>query len=339
MNLLFDLSKEHPTIPKKEIIVTIKSYQISFNIIYQDDNVFIIEIESNDQILPLLSSRLAFTHSISEFLFSSSINQEEIMMLAKSNPCIEEGTIAIRYKNRSQIQDSKIIVQNLASIYTKNKLVDLNEPDVEIYVIITDKKIYVGRLIISIDRKQYEKRKVKFRPFFSPISLHPKLARALVNLTHVTSESSVLDPFCGTGGFLIEAGLIGCNLYGSDIQSEMIDGTIKNLESFNIKFNDIFISDIGELNRYLEKKVDAVITDAPYGKSTTTKNESLQSLYLRAFESISSILTLNGYIAIGLPDKSYENLFKKYFQLKNIIILPVHRSLTRYFYIGVKKEP
>jgi len=339
MNLLFDLSKEHPTIPKKEIFATIESYQIQFYIIYEDDNVLILEIESNDQILSLLSTRLAFTHTISEFIFSSSINQEEIMILAKSNPCIEKGTIAIRYKNRSQSQDSKKIVQNLASVYTKNRIVDLNGPDVEIYVIITDKKIYIGRLIISFDRKQFEKRKVKYRPFFSPISLHPKLARALVNLTHVTSESCVLDPFCGTGGFLIEAGLIGCKLYGSDIQFEMIDGSIKNLESYNIKFKDVFISDVGELNRNLKKKVDAVITDAPYGKSTTTKNESLQSLYLRSFESIASILTLNGYVAIGLPDKSYENLFKKYFQLKEMIILPVHRSLTRYFYIGVKKQP
>lgn len=339
MNLLFDLSKEHPTIPKKEIIATIESYQIPFTMICEDDNVLILKITSNDEILPILSSRLAFTHSISEFLFSSTSNQEEIMMLAQKHPCIEQGTIAIRYKNRSQSQDSKTTVQNLASIYTKDKKVDLNKPDVEIYVIITDKKIYVGRLITHIDRKQYEKRKVKYRPFFSPISLHPKLARGLVNLTHVTAESVVLDPFCGTGGFLIEAGLIGCKIYGGDVQSAMINGSKKNLESYNIKFQDIFISDIGEINKYLEKKVDAVITDAPYGKSTTTKNESLQSLYIRTFESIFLVLKSNGYIAIGLPDQSYEELFKKFFQLKIIAVIPVHRSLTRYFYIGVKKEP
>jgi hypothetical protein len=39
----------------------------------------------------------------------------------------------------------------------------------------------------------------------------------------------ILDPFCGTGGTLIEAALIGCREAGTDADLEMIAGSRKNL--------------------------------------------------------------------------------------------------------------
>jgi len=44
----------------------------------------------------------------------------------------------------------------------------------------------------------------------------------MVNLSGARRE--VLDPFCGTGGVLIEAGLIGLEVYGFDIQQSMVEG-------------------------------------------------------------------------------------------------------------------
>ena len=76
----------------------------------------------------------------------------------------------------------------------------------------------------EIDRTCFEERKVQHRPFFSPISLHPKLARVLVNISAIKRDETLLDPFCGTGGILIEAGLIGAKVIGSDIEEKMIEG-------------------------------------------------------------------------------------------------------------------
>jgi tRNA (guanine10-N2)-dimethyltransferase len=206
-------------------------------------------------------------------------------------------------------------------------------------VIITDDRIFVGLHLFSLDRKDFEKRKVQFRTFFSPISLHPKLARGLVNISKVVPGNMVLDPFCGTGGFLIEAGIVGCRIYGSDIKTEMVEGTRKNLAQYSLFAEKLFISDIGDISQFLDEDIDVVITDAPYGKSTTTNNEDIQLLYSRAFESIRRILKPNGRIVIGLPNTTYEPLLQHYFTVEQMITLPVHRSLTRYFYIGLKKEP
>jgi len=65
--------------------------------------------------------------------------------------------------------------------------------------------------IRKIDGKElksgFGKRKPHMRPGFHPSSLNPKLARAFVNLTGIR-KGTIVDMFCGTGGILIEAGLI-----------------------------------------------------------------------------------------------------------------------------------
>ncbi|MCK4365573.1 MAG: DNA modification methylase, partial [Thermoplasmatales archaeon] len=99
------------------------------------------------------------------------------------------------------------MVRELADVYTKDRDVILENPDNEIRGLITDSKVYVGLKTAEINRSQFEERKIQHRPFFSPISLHPKLARALVNLSSIKKDETLLDPFCGTGGILLEAGL------------------------------------------------------------------------------------------------------------------------------------
>jgi len=63
--------------------------------------------------------------------------------------------------------------------------------------------------------------------------LPPKLAQTIANLAVGTSEPSadttVLDPFCGTGVVLQEASLMGYGVYGSDLEQRMVDYTDKNL--------------------------------------------------------------------------------------------------------------
>ena len=336
MNILFDLSKEHPIIPHLEIISLYKAYQNDYAIIHDDENVAIVDANIDSDFLNILTSRLAFTHSISHFLFQSSSIDD---MKQKNTSLLQtlDGSVAIRYKNRSNTYNSNEIVHTLASIFTKNMPVDLEHPDHEIYAIITNYHIFIGQRLYSLNRNNFEKRKAQFRSFFSPISLHPKLARGLVNISQVIPENKVLDPFCGTGGFLIEAGLIGCTLYGSDIESQMVKGTMKNLSQYNISPKQLFTSDIGDISNTIDEEIDAVITDAPYGKSTTTKNEDLEELYKRAFESIATVLKPKGHIVMGLPDKSFESLLQHYFTINHVIIVPVHRSLTRYFYCGIKK--
>ena len=198
-----------------------------------------------------------------------------------------------------------------------------------------DSDVYVGIKKAEINRSIFEERKVQHRPFFSPISLHPKLARALVNLSVVKKGETLLDPFCGTGGILLEAGLIGAKVVGSDIEDKMIDGCKKTLDFYNIKNHNLFCSDIGDIHEYISK-VDAVVTDLPYGKSTTTKGEEMEHLYKRAFENISLVMKKDARAVIGLSNKNMISIAENYLSFIEKHDFRAHSSLTRYFVIFQK---
>lgn len=335
MKYLFELSKENKTIPKSEITSCLLAEDIKYTILESNNDVLIIGIDCNEDKIKQLALRLSFTFFIDKLLFFCPINLEEIKKNALEKKIENTGSVAIRCKNRSEKINSQKIVKILAEIYTKNHMVSLEKPDIEIRALVTDSTVYVGIKNYEINRSCFEERKVQNRPFFSPISLHPKIARALVNLSAVKKNQILLDPFCGTGGILLEAGLIGVKVIGSDIENKMIQGSKKTLDFFNIKNYDLFCCDVGDVKKYV-KKVNAVVTDLPYGKSTTTKGETTDKLYARAFENISKILKKNSRAVIGVSNIDVLKFSKKYLSLCEIYEFRVHRSLTRYFCVFQK---
>ena len=64
--------------------------------------------------------------------------------------------------------------------------------------------------------------------------LPPKLAQTMINLAQgacqLTRPTNLLDPFCGTGVILQEAGLMELTTYGSDNNPRMIEYTQTNLD-------------------------------------------------------------------------------------------------------------
>jgi tRNA (guanine10-N2)-dimethyltransferase len=141
---------------------------------------------------------------------------------------------------------------------------------------------------------------------FSPVSMHPKVARALVNLARAPPGGLVYDPFCGTGGLLLEAGLVDARVLGSDIDPRMVKGTERNLDHFGVKTHTVFACDVGDAPRELAARlpvptVDAIVTDMPYGRSATTKSEKPDSLYARAFAVFGRVLKRGGRAVVGLP--------------------------------------
>jgi tRNA G10 N-methylase Trm11 len=66
--------------------------------------------------------------------------------------------------------------------------------------------------------------------------LPPKVARMMVNIAFGlwqqknTTKPLLYDPFCGTGTVLLEAGMRGLDVYGSDIDQKAVFGSRDNLE-------------------------------------------------------------------------------------------------------------
>lgn len=332
MKLMFELSKEQKTLPCAEVIACLNAENIMYTVITSNEDVLIVEIKPNDSIIQRLAERLAFTFVIGELLFSCPATLDDIVRYAEKHPLMKDGSIAIRCKNRSSSIHSQQLIDRLGDIYTKNRLVNLTHPEIELRAIVTENTAYVGIKKATLETSHFQKRRGHFRPFLLPITLHPKVARALVNLSSIKKQETLLDPFCGTGGILLEAGLLGINIIGSDIEKKMIEGCRKNLEFYHLKNFKLFCADIGDISKHV-RTVDAIVTDFPYARATTTKGEQLTQLYNRGFENISQILKKNGRAVIGLSSKEILTVGQKYLSVVETYPIKAHRSLTRYFVV------
>jgi tRNA (guanine10-N2)-dimethyltransferase len=141
----------------------------------------------------------------------------------------------------------------------------------------------------------------------------------------VRRGQTLLDPFCGTGGVLLEASLVGAKALGSDISPEMIEGCAENLRHFDVRFERLEIADIGKIEEVFGT-VDAVATDPPYGRSASTRREPVSALHERALVEIAGVLSPGAWAGVVLPQTvnhpSSLSLEERHSQR-------VHRSLTR----------
>ncbi len=105
----------------------------------------------------------------------------------------------------------------------------------------------------------------------APATLPAKLSRVMVNLAAVPRSMEIVDPFCGSGSILLEAAKLGHPVIGYDIDKKAVAAAQQKLSSFKstVKSQDACT---------LTQKFKAIVTDLPYGKSTSVN--SLISLYI-----------------------------------------------------------
>lgn len=183
---------------------------------------------------------------------------------------------------------------------------------------------YICKQEFVKNRKDLESRRAPMRPFFSPVTLHPKFARFMVNISGTKKGDTILDPFCGTGGILLEGLILGRNVIGNDSSLVMVKGARLNLKYYGFT-SEIHCSDIRNLK--IKKKIDAVVTDMPYGRSSPVLGD-IESLYRISFMKFSEFLKPGGYCVIILENLNWLDLNDSLDVIK-IISMQVHRSLTR----------
>ena len=164
--------------------------------------------------------------------------------------------------------------------------------------------------IDSYSKRDYDKpcrdRKVGMLP--------PKLSQIMINLTRPKPSTLIVDPFCGSGGLLIEASLMGYESEGSDISEEMITCSKKNVEWFNdnfkrtraIKINSA--KDATQLkypkqsyNIATEGFLGTNFLSKPTKQLVTEQLPELKKLYLDFFKNLLNQETMPNSICICFP--------------------------------------
>jgi tRNA (guanine10-N2)-dimethyltransferase len=121
----------------------------------------------------------------------------------------------------------------------------------------------------SYSKRDFERPKRDARVGMLP----PKLAQIMLNLAQPPTDSTVLDPFCGTGVVLMEAALQGYSLAGSDINQQMIDYTAANLDwlqtNYHLKPLTLHLEAADATNHHWNDSLTTVVCETYLGRPLT----------------------------------------------------------------------
>ena len=343
MELLCIQSQEHPELPLAELKAVMECENIDAEIEMVCEGLVILKNISQDNLddyYETLTRRLGYTHEVHEMIIRSDVdNLDEDVSSIDWSRYISES-FAVRVKRFHSQIDTVGTERNVGTLILNNCdgiKVNLTKPKSLVRVVAFEDTFYVAIERIKLNKKHFEDSKPHKRPFFYPGSMNPKLARCMVNLSRIREGQLLLDPFCGTGGILIDAGLIGCKVVGSDIYWKMKNGTAINLDHYGITDYRTFNVDVRELKMY--EKVASVVTDPPYGISTSTGDVDGEEIFKEFFRSIYDNMKDDAYLCMASPH--YVDLDPMVdevgFEIVEQYGIKMHKSLTRIISVIRKK--
>ena len=305
--LFFLLSGENESLPAAEVKAILESEGYGFSNASEFDQILRLEAEVDS--VQSVQVRSAYTRFCALELFVSNANHPDIAKAAEETDfkaVLKPGeSFVVRINRIKNYADQALNTMELEGKLGKQILngtegtkVNLKNPDKTFIGIITDEKLVLGLKLTEITSKTFSERRPRKKPFFHPSAMPSKMARCMVNLAHGKAEALVLDPFCGTGTSLIEASYIGCRVVGVDAQRRMILGTRKNLRFFNIAAEGLVLADSRKPPFF---KVDCVVTDPPYGRSSSTLKSTTKQLVQDVLASSLELLGVGQRICIASP--------------------------------------
>ncbi|UCC92268.1 MAG: RsmD family RNA methyltransferase [Thermoplasmata archaeon] len=338
MALLVELSGEVPDLAGQEAMAT--ATVLSRGEVHVGDiDGRTIVVDAPDVTASDLADRLGLAHHVSDQAVSGEIGKVvEIASTMDIGPASSFRVRVHRSEPSVDLPSPRDLEADIGSNIqaSTGAKVDLVSPEAEVRVVLAQ-RAHVGLLGGSIDRKALEARAVKHRPFSHPVSIHPKYARAMVNLARVRPGDTVLDPFCGTGGILIEASLMGFRAMGSDIDGRMVEGSRTNMDAMGL-MADLRTSDVSQAFSGLGVVPDAIVTDPPYGRSTSLHGGETSSVLGGLYSMSSAALSPGGRLVLCLPSRDMLPVDEGNFSISSVHPMKVHRSLTRHVCVLIREK-
>lgn len=318
MKYIYLLSGENLDLAKEEVLALTNAKHE-----FLDENVLVLDKFNK------IMERLAYTKKIYRYLFESEHhNLINHLKNFKWNKIYKQDfCIRIVNPHHKRISYEERHLASYIWYNVKKPEVNLKDAKTQIELIHLKDKIFCG-LLLWENREKFGLRKPHLRPGFHPSSLNPKLARAAVNLLGANCKQ-LIDPFCGTGGILIEAGLMGLKVIGYDIDENMLKKCAKNLTHFKIKNFKLIKQDTTNIRDH--GNIDYVATDLPYGKNTRlTDVNNLYSIFLLNLKKV-----LKKKAVIIFPDfiASQRMIKKAKLKILKKFNYYIHKSLTKRVYL------
>ncbi len=334
--LFFLLSGENPTLPFSEVKSILKAEGFKYIELGRAEQI--LRVEADPRSVHAIRGRSSMARVCCLELFNCEANVDIILREASKtdfNILGTEETFAVRIKRvrgSSPHINGMFLEKKIGEIILQktSSKVDLRRPHKTFFGVLTGNSFFFGLKLAEIKPKEFVERSPRKRIFFHPAAMPAKLARCMINLAQPRNGEIILDPFCGTGSLLVEAGLIGCRVIGLDVKRRMIEGTLLNLLHYGVEPLGVLVGDA----RYLPLvalKIDCVVTDPPYGISATTLKVDPRKLYESFLFSIVDYVSRGRRICLAAPDTLHVADIGEAAGLKHVEshFIYVHRRLTR----------
>ncbi|XP_011634259.1 tRNA (guanine(10)-N2)-methyltransferase homolog [Pogonomyrmex barbatus] len=149
---------------------------------------------------------------------------------------------------------------------------------------------FFGKWIADGQRDLIQKLALKTRKFIGNTSMDPQLSLIMANQAQVQNGDLVFDPFVGTGSLLIAASHFGGYTFGTDIDFLMLHGRTRptrisqktrekdesiatNMRQYGMSsyYLDVVVADFSYPLWRTDLRIDAIVTDPPYGIREATE--------------------------------------------------------------------
>ncbi|MHA2244942.1 MAG: DNA methyltransferase [Candidatus Hodarchaeales archaeon] len=365
MSLFFFLSGENPELAVFEFESILSALDIPIQLRISPDNRVIefqsiscLQKNSSSDLIPFIMKRVTMVHFSCQQLFKIDYQQHPPLSLHKLISLFDTSTVQDLTPNSSFSVTTKRIGEPIgifrqrnltqefsryigAQILKRNptKKVNLDNPEEKFITILSKHGLWFGQLVSYSVRRNVRQRTANLRPFFHPSSMNPILQRTMVNLAALKPDEWLLDPFCGTGGALLEAARMGIQSIGVEINRKIIWGAYQNLKADEIAIDSTYLI-LGDATKlsFRRGSISAVVTDPPYGTASSTRGFDLQDLLLNFFREIRPILSPQARVVVAMP--SNIEIEEKIAQILNAsyrkFLQYVHRSLTRKILVFIR---
>lgn len=339
---LFLLGK-NPKLSKLEIAIYFYEKNISYKVVVEDSRYLllntskklnskeiqetlagttrIVEIyKESSKIDESILDRIEYSKKKFNFTFSSiDITKDKIEYVENilKNHLKKEKVKAVYKKPKKHSKKEQNYIVNPSNYYSW-KIYD----GFELFVIFVNNKYYFGETISCFNPKEnkYKDKSLPKREALYSTSI--RTADLMINLLGFKENKTLVDPFCGTGTFLVEALLKGYNIIGIDNDSQMCKKAEENVEwiitNFNLKDRkyNIIYADSSKIffdadYCVFEPYMGPFLRKLPSEKKSKQIVKELEQIYSKVFRNLYTNLNKNTKIVCILPEiPIYEGFIK-----------------------------
>jgi 23S rRNA G2445 N2-methylase RlmL len=199
-------------------------------------------------------------------------------------------------RNYSSDEIKQAVMEGVTSRYAWTYQADDALSEINLRVFIEHEHAVVG---MRLGAQALQNR--TYKQIHLPGSLKPPAAAAMLKLAGVQPGRRVLDPLCGAGTILVEAGLLGCPALGGDIDRNALSAARQNGQAAGVRLA-LAAWDARRLP-LPNQSAAHIASNLPWGRQVSA-DQGLAELYARMGDELARLAAPGGTMALltSLPE-------------------------------------